>query len=95
MVVRVIKMLEFKLQFYFKMFKDKPFKNAKVFKSEFIKKYCNFEYLNELVIMITNYQIKKYGYSLCPSYYTPIITKEDSKRILNNANHRERNRKRK
>lgn len=88
-------MLDFKLQFYFEMFKDKPFKNAKVFKSEFIKQYDNFEYLNELVIMITNYQIKKYGYSLCPSYYTPKITKEDIKRITNNANHRERNRKRK
>ena len=62
----MISTLDFKLQFYFKMFKDKPFKNAKVFKSEFIKKYGNFEYLNELVIMITNYQIKKYGYSLCP-----------------------------
>ena len=45
--------------------------------------------------MMTNYQIKKYGYSLCPSYYTPKITKEDIKRITNNANHRERNRKRK
>ena len=45
--------------------------------------------------MITNYQIKKYGYYLCPSYYTPKITKEDIKRITNNANHRERNRKRK
>ena len=66
MVVRGIQMLDFKLQFYFKMFKDKPFKNAKVFKNEFIKQYGNFEYLNELVIMITNYQIKKYGYSLCP-----------------------------
>lgn len=89
----MIQMLDFKLQFYFKMFKDKPFKNAKVFKSEFIKQYGNFEYLNELVIMITNYQIKKYGYSLCPNYYTPKITKEDAKRISNNANHRERNRK--
>ena len=75
-------MLEFKLQFYFKMFKDKPFKNAKVFKSEFIKQYGNFEYLSELVIMITNYQIKKYGYSLCPNYYTPIITKEDVKKNI-------------
>ena len=36
-------MLDFKLQFYFEMFKDKPFKNAKVFKSEFIKKYGTFE----------------------------------------------------
>ena len=86
-------MLDFKLNYYFEMLKDKPFKNAKVFKSKFVKQYGNFEYLNELVIMITNYQIKKYGYSLCPNYYTPIITKEDIKRISNNANHRERNRK--
>lgn len=61
-------MLDFKLQFYFEMLKDKPFKNTKTFKSEFIKQYGNFEYLSELVIMITNYQIKKYGYSLCPRY---------------------------
>ena len=61
-------MLDFKLNYYFEMLKDKPFKNTKVFKSEFIKQYGNFECLNELVIMITNYQIKKYGYSLCPRY---------------------------
>ena len=48
-------MNDFKLQFYFEMLKDKPFKNTKVFKSEFIKQYGNFEYLNELVVMITNY----------------------------------------
>ena len=61
-------MLDFKLNYYFEMFKDKPFKNAKVVKNEFIKQYGNFEYLNELVIMITNYQIEKYRCSLCPRY---------------------------
>ena len=86
-------MLDFKLNYYFEMLKDKPFKSTKIFKSEFIKQYGNFEYLNELVVMITNYQIEKYGCSLCPSYYTPKITKADIKRISNNANHRERNRK--
>ena len=54
-------MNEFKLNYYFEMYKNTLFNNAREFKNEFIKKHGQFPYLNELVIMIANYQTETYG----------------------------------
>ena len=79
-------MLDFKLNYYFEMLKDKPFKNGKDFKSEFKKKYGDFKYLNELFIMVSNYQLEKYGGGLNSSYYN--TKKQDHIKISNASNHR-------
>ena len=52
---------EFKLNYYFEMYKDKAFNNHKEFRREFIKKHGNFRYVSELIVMVYNYQNKKYG----------------------------------
>lgn len=54
-------MLEFKLQYYFEIYKDAAIISTSKFKEEFIKKHGKFELLNELVIMIQRYQRNKYG----------------------------------
>ena len=81
-------MLNFKLNYYFEILKDKPFKNCKHFKNKFKKKYGDFKYLNELLVMVNNYQAEKYGGSLGTSYYR--ATKEEHIKISNTSNHRKR-----
>ena len=54
-------MLEFKLQYYFELYKDTCVIKIPVFKSKFKEKHGEFELLNELIVMIQRYQIKKYG----------------------------------
>ena len=59
-------MLEFKLQYYFEKYKDTCVISAPKFKDTFIKKEGEFELLNELLVMIQRYQLKKY-HDLIPS----------------------------
>lgn len=54
-------MIEFKLQYYFELYKDTPVLNIPRFKKEFKEKHGNFDLLYELIIMIQRYQHKKYG----------------------------------
>ena len=54
-------MNEFKLDFYFEMYKDTTIINRSKFRHKFIKKHGKFQYLPELILMIEKYQIKKYG----------------------------------
>ena len=54
-------MNEFKLNFYFNMYKDTAFKNSEEFRKEFKKNHGEFKYLSELVVMIYNYQSATYG----------------------------------
>lgn len=54
-------MLDFKLNYYFETYKDSSVISSTKFKEEFRKKHGEFELLNELIIMIYKYQIKKYG----------------------------------
>ena len=54
-------MYEFKLNYYFEIFKDDIFDNRKKFREKSIKNYDKFEYLEELILMIEKYQMKKYG----------------------------------
>lgn len=52
---------EFKLNYYFQLYKDRPCNCNKEFKDKFIKKHGEFKYLNELTLRILNYQVEKYG----------------------------------
>lgn len=54
-------MLEFKLQFYFHKYKDTCVISSTNFKTEFTKENGDFPLLNELIIMIQRYQLKRYG----------------------------------
>ena len=54
-------MLEFKLNYYFEKYKDTCIIKTPVFKDRFKKENGDFELLNELIVMIQKYQIKKYG----------------------------------
>ena len=55
---------EFKLNLYFDKYKNKPLPNRNEFRKEFKKKHGNFKYLEELILMIEKYQIKKFGRTL-------------------------------
>lgn len=81
-------MNEFKLKFYFTLYKDRALPNRQKFRYNFKKHHGKFKYIEELIIMIERYQIKKYGTTLgCDTLY---ISKEYRKRLIAN----ERNRKR-
>lgn len=56
--------LDFKLNLYFNIYKDSPLPNSEGFRAKFKKEHGNFPYLNELILNIINYQIKKYGETL-------------------------------
>ena len=56
--------LDFQHKLYFEMYKDKPINPVFIFKKKFEEKHGEYNYFRQLVIDITNYQIKKYGISL-------------------------------
>lgn len=66
--------LDFKLNLYFNMYKDTPLPNGDEFRKNFRKKHGDFPYLNELIIRLINYQVRKYGCSLPDSH--KIVRKE-------------------
>ena len=57
-------MSDFKLNYYYEMYKDKPLPNRDEFRKKFKKKYGNFQYLEKLIEMIEKHQFKKYGMTL-------------------------------
>ena len=57
-------MEEFKLQFYFNLYKNTAMDSRNDFRVKFHKRHGEFNYLNELIRMIENYQIKTYGCTL-------------------------------
>lgn len=57
-------MEDFKLQFYFNLYKDKAMVTRSLFRTEFIKRHGEFKYLEELIRKIEEYQINKYGATL-------------------------------
>lgn len=83
--------LDFKLNYYFNELKDLPFQSRNEFKGNFIRKYGKFELLNELVLMVENYQIEKYGQTICS--FNPGKTKIESERIRRLEHQRKYNRK--
>ena len=56
--------LDFKLNYYYYKYKDIPLPNGDGFRKKFKAKHGNFPYLNELIVMIINYQVRKYGCQL-------------------------------
>ena len=54
-------MEDFKLQFYFNLYKDKAMITRNLFRVEFIKRHGEFKYLEELIRMIEDYQIVGQG----------------------------------
>lgn len=57
-------MLDFKLKLLFNMYKDKSLPNREKFRAKIKKKHPNFPYVEELILMIEKYQLKKYGQTL-------------------------------
>lgn len=55
---------EFKLQFYFNLYKDYPVASKEKFKMHFEKNHGKFRYFSELYIMISKYQHDNYGETL-------------------------------
>lgn len=80
-------MNEFKLNFYFTLYKDKPLPNRLLFRERFKKHHGYFQYLEELIVMIERYQMKKYGHTLSFNNYR---TKEECKRLSVNDRNRKR-----
>ena len=72
-------MLEFKLSLYFEEYKDTSVCKVSEFKKKIIKKHGKFPLLNELIIMVQKYQIKKYGSTLDRSNF--IETNKNQRRI--------------
>lgn len=59
------KNLEFKLNYYYYKYRNYYIINSEEFRRMFIKKEkYRFALLNELIVMINRYQVKRYGYSL-------------------------------
>ena len=61
-------MEEFKLQFYFNLYKNTSMDSRNDFRAKFHKRHGEFRYLNELIRMIENYQIKTFGCTLHEGY---------------------------
>ena len=67
--------LDFKLNYYYHKYKDKPLPTSEKFRKKFKRVEGKFPYLNELIVMIINYQIKEYGQTLLNPYMI-ILRKE-------------------
>jgi hypothetical protein len=80
----------FKLKYYFEMYKDKVFRNSHVFRKEFIAKHGEFSQLSELVVMIYNYQAKKYGGRLSGGFLHDTREEVARKKINSKQRHRTR-----
>lgn len=55
---------EFKLRFYYNLYKNYPVVCRENFRNYFISKHGEFKYFNELALMIEKYQHKIFGESL-------------------------------
>ena len=76
-------MADFKLNYYFTKLKDIPFSNRQNFKKYFQKNYGEYQNINELIIKIERYQLKKYGNKLVD--YDEFKTKEELLKVKRNA----------
>ena len=75
---------------YFEMYKDLPLPNRDMFRKTFKKKHGKFQYLEELIIMIEEHQLKKYGETL--SSFIKVRSREEAKKIHFKANARDKRR---
>ena len=83
--------LNFKLNYYFEKYKDKSLNSNEDFRLKFIKENGKFEYLNELILMINRYQVKKYGCNL-NNYVSNYKSNEQIIKEKRNTNLRNRRR---
>lgn len=83
--------LDFKLNYYFEKYKNTSLNSNEDFRLKFIKEHGNFPYLNELILMINRYQVKKYGSNL-NNYVRCYKSKEQIIRDKRNASSRYRRR---
>lgn len=70
-------MWEFKLNYYFEKYKDVSIVRRNDFRQRFKKENGDFKYLEELILMIERYQIKKYGTSLDRADFIESRSKEE------------------
>lgn len=75
---------DFKLKYYFEVYKDMPMINCMDFKSKFIKKHGNFKYLPELLVMINKYQVSNYGENISNPSNILTLEEKDRRRIYSN-----------
>ena len=80
-------MYDFKLNYYFEKLKDTSFVSRQEFREMFKKKYGKFQHVNDLIMMIETYQIKKYGCRI--ANYDKFKTSEE--RIRDSRNSWKRN----
>lgn len=77
-------MLQFKLNYYFEKYKDTSIVSRDNFRQKFRKENGRFKYLEELIIMIEKYQIKKYGSGIDRSDFIPSRNKAERDKVNNN-----------
>lgn len=85
-------MLEFKLNLLFEIYKDNPLGCREEFRGKIKRKYGKFEYIEELILMIENYQFKTYGMTLYRGDFVKGKSKEEMARLKVNARNRRRSR---
>ena len=76
--------LDFQLNYYFEKYKDTSIVCRNDFRQRFRKENGSFKYLEELIIMIERYQIKKYGTSIDRSNFIHSRNKEERNKVNNN-----------
>lgn len=79
-ISKFIAMLDFKLKMFFVMYRDVPLPTRREFRDSFKKKHGEFQYLEELIIMIEKFQIKKYGTTLARGELLVHNTEEERKK---------------
>lgn len=85
-------MIEFKLNYYFCIYKDKAIGSREEFRNNFKKKYGKFQYIEELIRMIEKYQFKTYGMTLQRGSFVKGRSREEIKRLNTNERNRRRSR---
>lgn len=57
-------MNDFKFNYYLNLYKEHPLPNRNEFRKNFRKKHGKYVHIEELIVAIENYQLKKYGQTL-------------------------------
>lgn len=75
--------MDFKLNYYFQKYKDASIVSRNNFRQRFKKENGKFNYLEELIVMIEKYQMKKYGTGIDRSDYIPSRSKAERDKANN------------
>lgn len=85
-------MNDFKMGIYFNMYKDLPLPNRSKFRTNFKKKHKDFKEVDNLILKIEDYQIKKYGTLLYEKF--SIKTKDEALKLSRRDTQRRYSRRR-